>query len=131
MSYWLFKNYGIAPQGSADYCVNDVLFVPTVTVLTVPHILIVGYIKIAPQLFPHDAEVLIFSIYGIKKCNYLHVVIMRTVNIFVLSCSQQFLRAAHTANHQESVIIGTVFLLTYLPSASLWSAARTHSMQPI
>jgi len=56
---------------------------------------------------------------------------MRTVHIFVLSCSQQFLRAAHSATHQDSVIIGTVFLHTYLPSASLWSAARTQSMQPI
>ena len=52
---------------SRDCCVNNVSFVPTVTVLTVRHILIAGTIKVAPQLFPHHAEVLIFSSYGIKK----------------------------------------------------------------
>lgn len=52
---------------SHDCCVNDVSFAPTVTVLTVRHILIAEAIKVAPQLFPHYAEVLIFSSYGIKK----------------------------------------------------------------
>jgi len=52
---------------SRDCCVNDVSFVPTVTVLTVRHILIAGAINVAPQLFPHHAEVLIFSSYRIKN----------------------------------------------------------------